>query len=218
MNLKPKSAKKLSTRDRLLNVTSELVAEYGFEGVSLRSITNAAGANVASVNYYFGGKDKLFEQLQILYIKPVNEERAARLDKLLAEGGEVSLEDILEAFIRPLVTQLSTNQVSEKVILKILARCLMIHNGTYPEAIAPYIDTTLATYKAALVSLLPELDDEQLVRRLNYAMGSMIQSLMHSGAQGAQCEQGSQISNSSYFDAQLNELIGFCAAGFRASI
>ena len=42
------------TRDRLLTAALELLAQRGQEGVTLREITEAAGANVAAVSYHFG--------------------------------------------------------------------------------------------------------------------------------------------------------------------
>lgn len=49
--------------ERLLYAAGLLFAEHGWEGVSTRELTNAAGANLASIAYYFGGKDGLREAL-----------------------------------------------------------------------------------------------------------------------------------------------------------
>jgi AcrR family transcriptional regulator len=48
------------TRDRILEAAGELFAERGFEGTTVRDICQAAGANVAAVNYYFGDKERLY--------------------------------------------------------------------------------------------------------------------------------------------------------------
>ena len=42
------------TRDGLLAAALELIAQRGREGVTLREITENAGANVAAVSYHFG--------------------------------------------------------------------------------------------------------------------------------------------------------------------
>ena len=49
-----------STRDRLLQAAERLFARQGYEATSVRDITAAAECNVASVNYHFGGKNKLY--------------------------------------------------------------------------------------------------------------------------------------------------------------
>ncbi|MHC4772177.1 MAG: TetR/AcrR family transcriptional regulator [Planctomycetota bacterium] len=52
-----------AVRGRLLDVAESLFCEKGFEGVSVRELTAAAGCNLAAVNYYFGGKDKLYAEM-----------------------------------------------------------------------------------------------------------------------------------------------------------
>lgn len=49
------------TRQALINAAGELAAELGFGNVSTRAIAKAAGENVGSIHYHFGGKEKLFE-------------------------------------------------------------------------------------------------------------------------------------------------------------
>jgi AcrR family transcriptional regulator len=48
------------TRERLLNAAARLFAERGFAKVTVRVICQKARANVAAVNYHFGGKDGLY--------------------------------------------------------------------------------------------------------------------------------------------------------------
>jgi len=47
------------TRRRLLDAAAELFATKGYSNVAVRDICERACANVAAVNYHFGGKDKL---------------------------------------------------------------------------------------------------------------------------------------------------------------
>lgn len=48
------------TRDRILEAAGMMFAERGFEATTIRDICQAAGANVAAVNYYFGDKERLY--------------------------------------------------------------------------------------------------------------------------------------------------------------
>ena len=48
------------TRERILLASQKLFAEKGFDATSVRDLTTEARCNVASVNYYFGGKDNLY--------------------------------------------------------------------------------------------------------------------------------------------------------------
>ena len=49
------------TRQALLETAGEVFAAVGFEGASGRDICERAGANVAAINYYFGGIEGLHE-------------------------------------------------------------------------------------------------------------------------------------------------------------
>lgn len=48
-----------TTRDEILSAGLRLFGEKGFEGTGIREIAAAAGSNVASISYHFGGKDGL---------------------------------------------------------------------------------------------------------------------------------------------------------------
>lgn len=50
------------TKTRLLEAAGEEFAEKGFEGATVRSICQRAGANLAAVNYHFGDKAQLYVQ------------------------------------------------------------------------------------------------------------------------------------------------------------
>ena len=53
----------LGTRERLLEVGTELFAARGFAEVSVRDLAGGAGANVATVSYYFGSKEGLYREV-----------------------------------------------------------------------------------------------------------------------------------------------------------
>ena len=55
----------------------DLFGQKGFEGTSVRDIAAGAGVNLAMINYYFGTKEKLFENVveyKASYLKGVFEE------------------------------------------------------------------------------------------------------------------------------------------------
>lgn len=51
------------TRIRLLEVGTHLFAESGFKGTSVRELCADAGANIAAVQYHFGGKEGLYRAI-----------------------------------------------------------------------------------------------------------------------------------------------------------
>jgi TetR/AcrR family transcriptional regulator, regulator of cefoperazone and chloramphenicol sensitivity len=57
-----KTRKRLGdTKERLLASASELFADKGFASTTVAEICDAAGSNIAAVNYYFGGKESLYQ-------------------------------------------------------------------------------------------------------------------------------------------------------------
>ncbi len=48
------------TRDRLLDAAGEVFAERGYRRATVREICRRANVNIASVNYYFKGKEDLY--------------------------------------------------------------------------------------------------------------------------------------------------------------
>lgn len=49
-----------STKQRLLDAGRKLFADNGFDGASVRAITQLAGANLGAVTYHFGTKEALY--------------------------------------------------------------------------------------------------------------------------------------------------------------
>src|ERR1700719_4583995 len=53
------------TRDKILTAAGEVFAEQGFEGATIRAITERAGVNVAAVNYHFRDKAELYTRVVV---------------------------------------------------------------------------------------------------------------------------------------------------------
>jgi len=51
------------TKERLLNEAEALFAQKGYDAVTVREITAAAGCNIASINYHFGNKQNLYMEV-----------------------------------------------------------------------------------------------------------------------------------------------------------
>jgi AcrR family transcriptional regulator len=87
------------TRERILEAAGQLFADRGFEGTTVRDICQAAGANVAAVNYYFRDKERL-------YIEAVVQAHRWRLDQAQLPNWDENtpprekLADFVETFFR----------------------------------------------------------------------------------------------------------------------
>ncbi|HPI96888.1 MAG TPA: TetR/AcrR family transcriptional regulator, partial [Gammaproteobacteria bacterium] len=113
----------LSTKERILDTTEKIISEKGFSGISLRSLSNIAQTNLAAVNYHFGNKEKLIEEMLERRLNNLFELRIKLLDEL--ESGSDSpcnLRQILEAFIAPALTMSNDNHQGGKRFMQVLAR------------------------------------------------------------------------------------------------
>ncbi|WPU63938.1 TetR/AcrR family transcriptional regulator [Peredibacter starrii] len=64
----------IDTKKKIMEIARVLFAHQGFEGTSVRDIARSAEVNVASVNYHFSSKEKLFlEILNAGYIECAQE-------------------------------------------------------------------------------------------------------------------------------------------------
>ena len=90
-----------STREKILNAAGEVFAEEGFEGATIRAITERAGVNVAAVNYHFRDKAELYTKV-VLEACSV---QAALRDAMADAAGspEDRLRSIVHHFVRYLL-------------------------------------------------------------------------------------------------------------------
>jgi AcrR family transcriptional regulator len=106
------------TRKRLMNAALDQLAKRGEEGVTLRDVTNAAGANVAAVSYHFGS-------LQALHDAAIEDALERYLDAQQQAVGELapgsSLEELAAAFARPMVRALSLGG-RDLAVMRLVAR------------------------------------------------------------------------------------------------
>ncbi|MCV7423922.1 TetR/AcrR family transcriptional regulator [Mycobacterium yunnanensis] len=90
-------------RARLLDSAEELFAARGYFGVSVRDITDHAGARLASVSDQFGGKEGLFHAVLLRRIQPLNDDRRTRLAALPTRGTRARrLGALVDAFTEPM--------------------------------------------------------------------------------------------------------------------
>jgi len=101
------------TKARLLAAARDHFARCGVKEATVREICAQAGANVAAVNYHFGGKDKLFMAVLMDFL----EKTQAKYPVHMGLGPESPPQDRLKAYIRSLLYRLmgDGDPVNEKL-------------------------------------------------------------------------------------------------------
>lgn len=88
------------TKDSLIEAAERLIAEFGVDAVSIRSINAEAGHNAAATHYHFGTKEALVAGVIERHRAPVVARRGALLDELEANG--VTAHGLAHALVAPL--------------------------------------------------------------------------------------------------------------------
>jgi AcrR family transcriptional regulator len=203
------------TRDRLLNTAQWLFAEQGFKATSLRQITQEAGANVASVNYHFGSKEEMLNELIRRRVEPVNERRIALLEKYRVEaaGKPIPLEKIFEAFFLPFFQSVAPYTDKDTMdlihIIERLSEQPTLRQAVYEE----HFKKLSITILEALSETLPELETAEIHWRFHFALSLMLSSM----STRQRVEQSSKgLCDPEDIEGMVTRLINFICAGFHA--
>jgi AcrR family transcriptional regulator len=209
----PQSESKL----RLLEAAEQLFAERGFEAVSVRDVTKLAKANVAAVNYHFGSREEMVALVVSRYIIPVNEERLARLDALERKwsGKAVPLEEIIDAFVRPVVGLVRKSELSQSLFGKLVGRIFAMHGAGVPQAVEEQMKTLIDRFIRALGKALPTVSQEELVWRMHFLVGSIIHMLVN---QDMLQRLSGGASGNPTMEVTVGRFIRFAAAGLREGV
>jgi AcrR family transcriptional regulator len=154
------------TRDSLMAATLELLAQRGQEGVTLREITEAAGANVSAVSYHFGSLKALCEAA----IEHALEQYLdAQIGALASLAPGATVEDVAFAFARPMVRALAAGG-RDLAVMRTVARV-----GIDPpegwERLSGKFDQARRDAVRVLAADLPEVGEPELVFRIRCAAG-----------------------------------------------
>ena len=202
------------SKRKLLETAEQLFADKGFEAVSVRDITQLAKTNVAAVNYHFGSRDSLLGMVMMRYMQPVTEERLARIDTLDRKwaGKVVPLEEIIDAYVRPLITQVRKSELSERLFYKLMGRIFAQQGNGLPPQIESQLKQVVERFTRSFAKALPEVPPEDLAWRIHFMAGAMIHLLTH---QDILHRISGGTSGAPTMEATLGRFIRFAAAGLR---
>ncbi|HEY0233016.1 MAG TPA: TetR/AcrR family transcriptional regulator [Dokdonella sp.] len=206
----PAAQPNFSTRERILGVAETLFARHGFAGASLRQVTAAAKVNLAAVNYHFGSKESLIEEVFRRRLDELNRHRLAALAAVQANPARV-LEDVLGAFVSPALEQ-SMDSAGGAAFVRVLARAYAEHDERLRRFLSDNYGHVLREFAAAFARLLPHLDKEELYWRLDIVAGALTYAMADFGM----IKRKNDVSERSHREQTAQHLIRFAAAGLRA--
>lgn len=179
---KRSAAAREAKRDRIKAVAQALFAEGGLKNVSTRDIISAAGyRNTTLINYYFGSKAALIDELINDVATSLSQHRQQELAQLKAQGGP-GIRDLLVLLATPApVTGLSEEAAKSRTrftaMLLIYHRDSLFLSGMYRK------DTGTALCIRELRRLLPR--KRGLTDRINLVLLMFVAALVNDEVENA---------------------------------
>ena len=168
-----------STKDRILGAAEELFAQFGFAGTSLRQVTSRADVNIAAVNYHFGSKENLVNEV---FRRRMDDMSRQRIDALKAaitqHPGE--LEPILAAFVEPALA-LAQDRHGGGAFVRVVARAYAEKNDTLRKFLSDHYGHVLREFAKAIAGCVPGLSKEELYWRLDFLAGALTYAMADFG-------------------------------------
>lgn len=200
-----------ATRRRIIETAERLFADYGLEGVSLRTIVAQARVNLAAVHYHFGSKSGLFEEVFARRARVITEKRLAMLRQCReGPGRPPMLEQIIEAFLRPALED--DPEGGGASYGRMRARLAAENNEHSRDLPSKYYDESSRLFIDALRQELPDLPREDLYWRFHILLGAMFFTM----ANPARIERlADGAIDTSDTEAAISYLVRYLARGFR---
>ena len=172
-----KNNRSLATRRALTKAALHLFAEKPFREVSLLDITERAGQkNRNALQYHFGSKRALFEQILLTHADEIDSLRQ-ELINALPSTGSISVEVAIDIYLEPFI-QYTRRSDNGKLYAKLLAHFLRtservekVLNPDIPMSTPP---TSLAQ---VLISITPNLSPAERDQLLFVSNSMMIYSI-----------------------------------------
>lgn len=200
-----------NTKDRILGAAEELFAIHGFSGTSLRQVTSQADVNIAAVNYHFGSKENLVNEVFRRRMDDMSERRLKQLAAARqAQPGD--LEAVLRAFIEPPLALTLDRQHGGAAFVRVLARAFAEKNDGLRKFLSDNYGHVLREFAKAIAECVPGLPKEDLYWRLDFVAGALTYAMADFGL----IKRPASSSERQHSEKAAQQLVRFAAAGLRA--
>ena len=211
----------VDTRERILDAAERLFMAHGYDGTSMRQITGEAAVNLAAVNYHFGSKEALIQELFRRRLDWLNEERMRVLDRLEAEAGGQPVKPslIVDAFFGTLLRMADDEARGGMTFLRLLGRTLTEPSEFIRAFLAHEYKAVMDRFKEALFRALPDVPKAEIVWRFHFMLGATSYAIAGTDALRLvtdwQIEEEDSIDR---LDRLVPRLMSFLIGGLRAPL
>jgi len=202
-----------ATKAAVFTAAERLFALHGFQNVSVRDITAAAGVNLASVNYHFGSKDALLFEIFRRRTAELNRERARMLHEAAGRHhGRPPVREILEAYFAPPLRWGSPDN-ARRISVQFIIRARSEGTEDMREVLRNDV-SHLERFANALMAARPDLPKEDVYWRLHFVLGMVHNNRFAEFDRLHHLSGG--ITREGDVEALLNRMLDFAEAGFSA--
>lgn len=162
------------SRERLLQAAAEVLAAQGNKGFKVVEVAARAGANVALINYHFGGRDGLIVEVLRRAGAEVAKERAAGLQALTAASPRngPSLQALVRCWLDPVFRSVALSRREGMLMLTAHLLFAAELDASYKRLLVSEILVVDHLFVAALGRRLPRLTRDAIAWRMACAVGS----------------------------------------------
>ena len=186
-------------------------AEYGYAGASMRGIARDAGVNQAMIAYYFGSKEGLLHAIMRRRSSFVNAQREDRLAALFAKG-QPTVEDLIEAFLAPLIELGNDEEQGGYSYVKLLAVFTHSIDEVAKRVIAENFDGIARRFTDAFREIEPQMTESDAIRAYLLSLGAGIAAVGIEGRAGRMSDRYDHPDTAKL----LRAVVAFSSAGVRA--
>ncbi|WP_395648484.1 TetR/AcrR family transcriptional regulator [Thermomonas sp.] len=204
------SLQHFSTKDRILHAAEDLFAQQGFASTSLRQVTSRADVNIAAVNYHFGSKDNLINEVFRRRMDEMSAQRIAALQQAI-DTAPGKLEPILAAFVEPALA-MAQDRHGGGAFIRVIARAYAESNAGLRKFLSDQYGHVPRAFAKAIHACVPELSKEELYRRLDFLSGALTYAMADFGL----IKRPAGVSDATHRQRAAKALIRFAVAGFHA--
>lgn len=211
----------VDTRERILDAAERLFMAHGYEGTSMRQITGEAAVNLAAVNYHFGSKESLMQEVFRRRLDWLNDERMRVLNEMEHVAGDKPLKpsQIVDGFFGTLLRMATDDQRGGMTFLRLLGRTLTDPSEFIRTFLAHEYANVMDSYKEALFKALPDVPKTEIVWRFHFMLGATSYAIAGTDALRLvtdwQIEDGSTMDR---LDHLVPRLMSFLLGGLRAAL
>ncbi len=214
-------ARQVDTRERILDAAERLFMAHGYDGTSMRQITSEAAVNLAAVNYHFGSKESLMQEVFRRRLDWLNEERMQVLHRLEQEAGDqpVKPSAIVDAFFGTLLRMADDEKRGGMTFLRLLGRTLTEPSEFIRTFLAHEYQTVMDRYKEALFKALPGVPKAEIVWRFHFMLGATSYAIAGTDALRLVTDWQIEAEDSTdRLDRLVPRLMSFLIGGLRAPL